>query len=200
MAFLRSGLITDADPQLRGGRVWLRPPAMADYAAWAQLRSVSRGHLTPWEPTWANDELSRGAFRRRLRVYQRDQREDYGYAFFVFLLESGQLIGGLTMSNVRRGVTQAASLGYWTGLPHAGQGFMTEAVGVAARFAFDDLGLHRLEAACLPDNRASMKVLENNGFEREGLARGYLKINGRWQDHVLFARLSDGEAGWRCRI
>jgi len=191
MAFLRSGIGNEYSPYIRGRGLWLRPPQMSDYAEWAQLRALSREHLTPWEPQWGRDELSRAAFRRRLRHYQREQREDLGYAFFLFRAGDDTLLGGLTLSNVRRGVSQSASLGYWLGVNHVGQGYMTEAVRLLLPAAFEDLRLHRIEAACLPDNIASIRVLERNGFKREGFARQYLKINGIWQDHVLFARLSD---------
>lgn len=191
MAFLRNGLIYESEPHLGGPRVMLRPPMMSDYANWAELRATSRAHLTPWEPAWTHDELSRGAFRRRLRVHQRDQREDLGYAFFLIDIETHSLLGGTTLSNVRRGVTQAASLGYWIGAPYRGRGLMTEAVSILMPFAFDTLGLHRVEAACLPSNIASIRVLERNSFQREGLARKYLKINGAWQDHILFALLDE---------
>jgi [ribosomal protein S5]-alanine N-acetyltransferase len=191
MAFLRSGLVGDVVPTVRGRGVWLRPPVVSDYAAWAELRSRSREHLRPWEPQWSHDELTRTAFRRRLRHYQLELREDLGYAFFIFAAGGDELLGGLTLSNVRRGITQAAAVGYWLGLPYIGRGYMTETVGAIIPFAFDELKLHRLEAACLPHNHASIRVLERNGFQREGLARRYLKIDGVWQDHLLFALLSD---------
>ncbi|MDP6706801.1 MAG: GNAT family protein [Alphaproteobacteria bacterium] len=177
-------------PLLRGRKVYLRPPQPGDWADWARLRAESREFLTPWEPTWAADELTRNAFRRRLRRYGRDAREGYGYAFFVFRASDDSLLGGLTLSNVRRGVTQSCSLGYWMGKPHAGQGYMTDALGTVLQFVFDSLGLHRLEAACLPSNERSKAVLRRVGFDEEGLARQYLKINGTWRDHVLFALLA----------
>jgi ribosomal-protein-alanine N-acetyltransferase len=101
------------------------------------------------------------------------------------------LLGGLSISNVRRGVAQAASVGYWIGAPHVGRGHMTDAVKAVLPFAFVTLGLHRLEAACLPHNYPSARVLQKAGFKREGMARRYLKINGLWQDHDLFALLQD---------
>lgn len=194
MAFLRSGPLSEPELVIRGDGVRLRPPAPADYAQWADLRGRSRAHLTPYEPAWSAEELSRWSYRRRLRQHQRDAREDLGYAFFVFKGREDSLIGGLTLSNVRRGVTQAVSLGYWMGLSFTNQGHMTAAVAAILPFVFHDLKLHRIEAACLPHNFASMKVLERNGFRREGVARGYLRINGTWQDHVLFALLSDDVA------
>ena len=191
MAFLRSGLIGEAYPIIQGRGVHLRPPTSGDYAAWAELRNRSRDHLMPWEPQWSRDELSRSAFRRRLRHYHREIREDQGYAFFLFRDGDETLLGGLTLSNVRRGVTQAASLGYWLGQPYVRRGIMKAAVAAVAPFVFDELKLHRLEAACLPHNQASIRVLQQNGFQNEGLARRYLKIDGQWRDHLLFALLAD---------
>lgn len=191
MAFLKTGFVSETAPLLRGRQILMRPPAPSDYAAWAELRDISRAHLTPWEPKWARDELSRWAYRRRLRYYQRDQREDLGYAFFIFAEDTGALMGGLTLSNVRRGVTQACALGYWLGEAYIGHGHMREAVAMAVEFAFSELRLHRIEAACLPSNAASIAVLRGNGFQEEGLARRYLKINGAWCDHLLFALLID---------
>lgn len=191
MVFLRSGLISDYQPFLQGPGLHMRAPVMADYAAWAELRNRSREHLVPWEPQWTRDELSRTAFRRRLRHYYREMKEDVGYAFFIFRDGDGALLGGLTLSNVRRGVTQTASLGYWMGAPHTRQGRMTRAVATLVPFVFDELKLHRLEAACLPHNEGSVRVLRNNGFQHEGLARRYLKIDGVWRDHLLFALLTD---------
>lgn len=196
MAFLKSGL-TDPYPTIRGAGLWLRPPIASDYGAWAQLRAQSRAHLTPWEPQWSRDELTRTAFRRRLRHYFRESREDLGYAFFAFRTGDDVLLGGLTLSNVRRGVAQSVSLGYWLGEPYVRRGHMTAAVRALLPYAFDELRLHRVEAACLPTNAASIRVLENNGFTREGLARRYLKIDGDWQDHLLFARLSDDDGAAR---
>jgi [ribosomal protein S5]-alanine N-acetyltransferase len=189
MAFLRSSSGFDLDAEIRGEQVGLRQPTMADYPAWAQLRALSRQHLMPWEPQWSRDELSRSAFRRRLRQYQRELRDDQGYAFFIVQHGDGTLLGSITLSNVRRGVAQSAAVGYWIGVPFVRRGYMTDAVGAAKRFAFSTLGLHRLEAACLPHNTPSARVLEKSGFKLEGLARQYLKINGAWQDHDLYALL-----------
>jgi [ribosomal protein S5]-alanine N-acetyltransferase len=200
MAFLRSGLIGEIQPFVQGRGLHLRPPVVGDYSAWAELRNRSREHLMPWEPQWSRDELSRSAFRRRLRHYHREMKDDLGYAFLVFRDFDGMLIGGLTLSNVRRGVTQAASLGYWVGAPHVRRGFMTQALAAVVPFVFDELKLHRLEAACLPHNQASIRVLQNNGFQHEGLARKYLKIDGIWLDHLLFAMLSDDQRGGRGEI
>jgi ribosomal-protein-alanine N-acetyltransferase len=191
MAFLRPSLTPEPAAYLRGAGLLLRQPSLSDYPAWAALRAASRVHLVPVEPQWSFDELSRTAFRHRVRRYQRDSREDLGYAFFIFRETDGELLGGLTLSNIRRGVTQAAALGYWIGAPHVRNGHMRRALGMALGFAFETLRLHRVEAACLPHNIASIRTLEGAGFSREGLARRYLKINGAWQDHILFALLDE---------
>lgn len=195
MAFLRPSPIVDPDVEIRGTRVFLRHPTMQDYAAWAELRALSRAHLVPWEPQWARDELTRSNFRRRLRQYYRELRDDQGYAYLIFSDADSRVLGGLNISNVRRGVAQTASLGYWMGVPYIGAGLMTDAVRTTLRFAFGALRLNRLEAACLPSNAASQRVLEKVGFIREGRARCYLKINGQWHDHDLFALLQDDPSG-----
>lgn len=178
-------------PVIRGTDVYLRYPRVSDFIAWSKLRSESRGFLAPWEPSWATDELSKGAFRRRLRRYQKDARLDSSYAFFVFRHEDNALVGGCTLSNVRRGVTQCCALGYWIGERFARQGYMFDAARALLPFIFRTLGLHRIEAACLPENEASRSLLVKVGFREEGLAKRYLQINGEWQDHVLFALLAD---------
>jgi ribosomal-protein-alanine N-acetyltransferase len=189
MALLRTASPIELGPVIQTERVLLRTPQMGDYPAWAELRTQSREFLTPWEPLWASDELSRASFRRRIRHYLRDLREDMGYALFIFAAPTGALVGGLTLCNVRRGVTQACTLGYWIGASYARQGYMTAAVEAVIPFVFDSLELHRLEAACLLTNTASIRLLEKTGFAREGLARRYLRINGVWQDHLLYGLL-----------
>jgi [ribosomal protein S5]-alanine N-acetyltransferase len=190
MAFLLSSSRTAIDLDLQGRDVALRAPQMADYEAWAELRAASRAELTPYEPVWTRDELSRSAYRHRLKHYAREAAQDLGYALFIFN-PAHHLLGSVTLSNIRRGVAQAATIGYWIGTPAAGRGHMTAALCLLAPFAFRSLQLHRLEAGCVPSNRASIRVLEKSGFAEEGLARRYLRINGTWQDHLLFARLID---------
>ena len=187
MALLRSIGSLDGEPLVEGARVYLRYPTMSDYQEWAELRERSRHFLTPWEPTWPLDDLTRSAFRRRLRRYAKDIREDSAYPFFIFRTLDDELVGGCTLSNVRRGVTQSCSLGYWIGESFKQQGLMTDAVRALIFHVFYDLRLHRLEAACLQNNEASNRLLRNLGFVEEGYARNFLRINGTWQDHLLFA-------------
>ena len=191
MAFFRTINFTEPLPSIEGDGVVLRTPQMTDFEEWAALRENSRDFHTPWEPTWPEDDLTRGAFRRRLKRYVEDLRSDQGYAFLIARESDGALVGGLTLANIRRGVAQAGSLGYWMGHAFARRGYMTAAVRAIIPFAFASLKLHRLEAACIPTNAASIGLLEKTGFVREGYAREYLCINGVWQDHLLYARLKD---------
>jgi [ribosomal protein S5]-alanine N-acetyltransferase len=172
-----------------GKRVSLRSPDRRDWQAWTELREEARGFLAPWEPSWSADALERGAFRRRLARYAVDWRTDQGYSFLLFRTSDNALLGGIGISNVRRGVAETGSLGYWIGERHARNGYMTEGLQLVLAFAFQRARLHRLEAACLPHNLPSRRLLERGGFREEGQAREYLCIDGRWQDHVLFGLL-----------
>jgi ribosomal-protein-alanine N-acetyltransferase len=191
MSFFRAVSFSETSPSIAGDGITLRAPQMDDFDEWAALRQSSRGFLTPWEPTWPADDLSRGAFRRRLKRYSEDQRADLAYPYFVIRDADRALLGGLTLTNIRRGIAQAGSLGYWMGVDFAGRGYMTAAVRAFIPFAFTTLKLHRVEAACIPANIASIRLLEKTGFAREGYARAYLCINGTWQDHLLYARVKE---------
>lgn len=182
-------------PVLVGGKVMLRLPRGKDYAEWARLRGESRAFLEPWEPRWARDELERTAWRQRLRRYRNDFASGAGVSFFIFEAATGALAGGITVSNIRHGVSQSASIGYWMGERFAGRGLMAEALQLVVTHCFRRLRLHRLEAACIPGNNRSVRVLEKAGFEREGLLHSYLKINGIWQDHYLYALIAEERAG-----
>ena len=177
-------------PILSGERVVLRGPDRDDHEAWRAVRAASRGFLEPWEPLWPDDDLERPAYRRRLSRWCEEIADGVTFPYFLFSTVDGALVGGVTLSQVRRGVTQAGTVGYWMGEAHAGRGLMTEAVGLLARHAFSTLHLHRLEAACLPDNVRSQRLLEKVGFAREGLARAYLRIAGDWRDHLLWGLLA----------
>lgn len=176
--------------RVEGDGVRLRPPKTSDYEEWRELRAQSRGFLQPWEPTWPADDLSRAAFRRRLLAYARDRDAGLAYPFFVFRAGDDALTGGITLSNIRRGVAQMGSIGYWCGRTYARQGLTLAAVRAVSGFAFRTLGLHRLEAACIPENAPSRRLLAQAGFREEGMASAYLKINGAWRDHVLFGQVT----------
>ena len=178
-------------PVIEGRGVMLRPPRAIDYQPWAELRELSAAYLQPWEPAWAEDDLTRPAFRRRLSVYAREMELETAWPFFIFTDGGETLVGAVTLSNIRRGVAESGTLGYWIGRPFAGRGHATAAVRAVLGFAFDTLDLHRVEASCLPANLPSRRVLQKSGFRQEGEARAYLKINGAWADHLLFGVVSD---------
>ncbi|MGE3142487.1 MAG: GNAT family N-acetyltransferase [Hyphomonadaceae bacterium] len=190
MAFLRRE--GEETGRIAGANVFLRYPEARDFAAWSALRAESRAFLQPWEPTWPEDELSIASFRYKLRRYAHDIRDGKAFPFFVFRTADAALVGGATLSQVRRGAAQAATLGYWVGAPFQGRGYTTDATIAVTRFAFEELDLHRVEAACQPENAPSRRVLAKAGFEEEGRARAYLKINGAWRDHVLFGKVREG--------
>jgi [ribosomal protein S5]-alanine N-acetyltransferase len=182
-------------PLVRGEGVYLRPPRLSDHGAWAALREASRDYLQPFEPTWPEGDLTRAAFKRRLGIYERESELGNALPLFLFCEQSGDLVGAMTLSNIRRGVSEAATLGYWIGERFSGQGYGTRGVRAITRHGFEALGLHRIEAACVPDNIRSRRVLEKSGFRLEGTARAYLKINGVWRDHLLFGLLADDPVG-----
>ena len=189
MAFFRSIQLSETHPVVQGDGVFLRAPQMSDFPPGRHCARRAATSWLPWEPTWPEDDLTRTSFRRRLRRYAEDLRCDQAYAFLLFRKDDNALLGGITLTNVRRGVAQAGSMGYWVGAPFAAQGCMTRGVSALVPFAFDVLRLHRVEAACIPTNQPSIRLLERSGFKREGYAREYLCINGLWQDHLLYARL-----------
>ncbi|TVQ58015.1 MAG: N-acetyltransferase [Rhodobacteraceae bacterium] len=192
MGFLRR---RPAGPRLSTPRLTLRPPEVDDYAAWARLRSDSEAFLRPWEPAWARDHLTARAFRER--VYWAGRAIGEGRAFPLLLVREadGVIVGGATLDNIRRGPAMSATVGYWVGEAHARRGYMTEALTALRDHAFRDLGLSRLEAACLPENAPSRALLERVGFKYEGVAQSYLQIAGRWRTHVLYAALREDRRG-----
>ncbi|MBO9454691.1 GNAT family N-acetyltransferase [Paracoccus sp. R12_1] len=180
--------------RLETERIVLRLPAHSDFNAWTALRIESREFLTPWEPVWSPDHLSRKSFTNR--VYWAARASRGGTALPLFLLRrDGVLLGAITLDNIRRGPAQSGTIGYWIGKPFARQGYMREAIGALVHHAFSTLDLSRVEAACLPENAASRGVLERAGFKYEGVAQSYLQINGRWRNHVLYANLRGDRRG-----
>ncbi len=170
-------------------RLTLRQPVLTDFRAWAALRERSAEFLVPWEPTWAEDHLARKGFSNRVYWAQRSLAQGTAVPLFMIRREDDALVGAITLDNIRRGPAQAGTLGYWIGEPFARQGYMREAILGVVHHAFERLDLSRIEAACLPENRASRGLLEKCGFKYEGVAQSYLQINGRWRTHVLYAAL-----------
>lgn len=184
------------EPRLEGHKVILKHPVLEDYLEWSALRGHSRKFLEPWEPRWSEDELSREAFRYRIRRYDADRGSGLALPLFIFLKENGHLAGGLTMGGIKRGAAETCTLGYWMGEPYAGRGLMYDALDTVLPHVFDRMRLHRVEAACIPENGRSARLLEKVGFRREGYLHGYLKINGAWRDHLLYALIAED---WRAQ-
>ncbi len=176
-------------------RLTLRLPQHGDWHDWAGLRQESADFLTPWEPLWSADHLSRRAFTNRVYWAQRAWTQGTALAVMMFRREDGRIVCAITLDHIRRGPAQAGTLGYWIGQPHARRGYMREAIQGVVHFAFNDLDLSRIDAACLPENVASRGVLEKCGFKYEGVAQSYLQINGRWRNHVLYASLRGDRRG-----
>ena len=177
--------------RLSGKRVFLRPPKRRDAIKWQKLRLSSKSFLSPWEPSWDASSCSRRAFMRYLKNSSYLANIDRSYSFLIFKEEDKDLIGGVNVFNIRRGVSQSASLGYWIGKRFAKKGYMSEALEILLPSLFIDLRLNRIEAATLKNNTASRSLLEKSGFLKEGICRSYLKINGKWQDHILYSLLSE---------
>ncbi|NNE53948.1 MAG: GNAT family N-acetyltransferase [Sulfitobacter sp.] len=176
-------------------RLTLRTPQHSDFRAWTALRVKSRDYLSPWEPAWAPDHLSRKSFTNRVYWAQRSVSQGSALPLFLIRREDEALVGAITLDNIRRGPAQAGTLGYWSGEPFARQGYMREAIHAVVHHAFTRLDLSRIEAACLPENVASRGLLERTGFKYEGVAQSYLQINGRWRTHVLYASLRSDRRG-----
>ena len=187
------GLLRRFSPAPRPDLVWepvyLRAPDHSDYRAWHAAMSEGRGYLQPWQPRWPSDHLTEAAFTRRLILYEAQRERGSGFAWHVRTVQDDRFVGTCRLAPVYYGSARSGTLGYWIAQEEAGQGFATAAVRAACAYAFGRLALERIEASCLPENDASIRVLEKAGFRREGLARAYLEIDGRRRDHALYARL-----------
>jgi [ribosomal protein S5]-alanine N-acetyltransferase len=174
--------------ELRGWRVLLRTLSEDDYDAWHEVRVRCRDWLVPWEPRVAGAPATpedRASFAARCSSREREQQMGSGYGFGIFI--EGRLAGEVTLSAIQRGPFQNASIGYWVDRSLAGNSLAPESVVVVMRFAFEKLGLHRLEIAIVPRNRPSRRVAEKLNLREEGIALRFLEIDGRWEDHVRYA-------------
>ena len=182
-------------PAIETARLILRLPEMGDHADWAMLRRNGETFLRDWEPDWSVDHFSRKAFRNRVYWAYRSSEEKRALALFLSRRDDGRLMGAITLDNIRRGPSQSASVGYWIGPEFSRQGFMSEALAAVVDHAFGALDLSRVEAACLAENAASRALLERSGFIREGVAKSYLQICGRWRDHLIYSNLRADRRG-----
>lgn len=169
----------------RGPTVLLRYPTPRDRVEYLALRQASRRLIEPWEPAAppAFDPFGEAWFERELRYRRGPDAE----RLLVCRLEDGAIVGRVWIGQIVRGPMQSCTIGYWTGLPFVGRGYMTEAVGLTLRHCFTTLRLHRVEANIQPDNEPSRRVVQRNGFRLEGYSPRYLKIRDRWRDHERWA-------------
>jgi [ribosomal protein S5]-alanine N-acetyltransferase len=178
---------------LFGRRVMLRPLVLSDFDAWRDVRTRCADWLLKWEPARLPNQpdttRDRDAFAVRCSARQRERQLGSGFGFGIFV--DGTFCGEINLSSIQRGPFQNAYVGYWIDEAWAGQGIMPESVVVLARFAFEELGLHRIQVSIIPRNAASRRVAEKLGLRNEGVAERYLEIDGIWEDHVRYAMTSE---------
>lgn len=178
---------------LFGRRILLRPLVAADFPAWQEVRRRNVEWLTKWEPQRVHGQPDtvddRDAFAVRCSARQRERQLGTAYGFGIFV--DGCFAGEINLSGVQRGPFQSAYVGYWIDEKHAGEGYVPEAVVAVARFAFEELHLHRIQIAIIPRNAASRRVVEKLKIRDEGIAERYLEINGVWEDHVRYAMTAE---------
>ena len=173
----------------------MRLPQIIDRDEWINLRRKSADFLMPWEPNWQDDHLTKKSFGQRVEWARKSVQNNTAIPLFIIRRSDQLLVGAITLDNIRRGPAQTATIGYWTGEPYIRQGLMGDALPAVVNYAFEMLDLSRIEAACLPKNLASRRVLEKSGFKYEGVAQSYLQISGRWRNHVLYANLRNDRRG-----
>jgi len=191
MSFLNAYSLKKNLFEITGQKIILRPPQYSDWKAWADERKKNKLYLQPWEPLWSINELERSSFVKRVRMFERLSHNDQAYSFLIFKSDNEDFIGEVNISNVQRGIIQSCTIGYWIAKDCEGKGMMSESLELVKKFIFNELKLHRIEAACLPHNKPSLKVLLKNGFIKEGTARKLLKINDKWQDHTVLSFIVD---------
>jgi ribosomal-protein-alanine N-acetyltransferase len=169
----------------------LRLPEQRDAEAWLDLVVRNRDHFRPYEPRRPPSYFTIGGQREQIAAAKRQAHLGERFEFGIFEIGSRALVGRISLGGVARGALQQAYLGYGIDIEHGGRGYATQAVHDAVRYAFDELDLHRVQAAVVPENIASARVLQKCGFREEGLARRYLFLDGQWKDHRMFARTSD---------
>jgi [ribosomal protein S5]-alanine N-acetyltransferase len=179
---------TRAHLRIETERLILRLPTPDDAGEIAAYYRQNREHLQPWSPRWPPDVLTEEFWREQVPLRQADHAEGTAVALFLFEKRAPtRVIGNLSLTQIVRGAAERCTIGYGLAAHAQGQGFMVEAVRGAVQYAFQDLRLHRVTASYLPRNRRSAQVLQRAGFQVEGYARDYLRIDGRWEDHLMAA-------------
>ena len=190
-------MVPPLSTRLTTTRLLLRPPRTSDVAEIRRLLRYNHEHLKPWNPApppgedpSSITEVSKTVLRQR-----RDWKRGTGFVFMLAArAEPSRYVGKIALSGIMRGAMYGAYLGYWMDVDHVGQGLATEGIRAVIDFAFGAAGLHRVQAAIMPRNDKSLRVIEKLGFRREGYAERYLQIAGKWEDHVLFAKTREEHA------
>ena len=184
-------LFSKTKPIILSERLIIRLPVIADYENWVILRKKSENFLNQWEPEKDFNYYSKNLFVKRVRWAKKNFDLKIVLHFFLFLRSNYQLVGGITLDNIRYGPFQSATLGYWLGEEFSKKGIMTEGLNSLITYANKTVGISRIEAATLPNNLASRRLLENCNFKYEGVGQYYLQIKGKWQHHILYANIFD---------
>jgi ribosomal-protein-alanine N-acetyltransferase len=174
---------------LYGKRIMMRPLAVNDFREWSEVRQRNAAWLTVWEPSRFPSQpdpvTDKSAFASR--CLQRDRDRASGTAFQFALFVDGRIAGEVNLNNLIRGAMQSCTVGYWIDEAHAGHGYTAEGVALVMQFAFEQLGLHRVEICIVPRNVRSRRIMEKLEIREEGVAERYLEINGVWEDHIRYA-------------
>ena len=183
------------DLNINTERCYLRLPQLGNFESWVNLRKNSEDFLSQWEPERDRNFYSLSLFKARVKWAKQNFKERKVIHAFIFRREDESLMGAVTLDNVRRGAAQSGSIGYWLGESFVKKGYMFEAVKALIFYSFKNFQLSRLEAATLPENQPSRRLLEKSGFKYEGVAQSYLQISGRWRNHVKYSLLRDDRRG-----
>ena len=183
------------DLNINTERCYLRLPQLGNFESWVNLRKNSEDFLSQWEPERDRNFYSLSLFKARVKWAKQNFKERKVIHAFIFRREDDVLMGAVTLDNVRRGAAQSGSMGYWLGESFVKKGYMFEAVKALIFYSFKNFELSRLEAATLPENQPSRRLLEKSGFKYEGVAQSYLQISGRWRNHVKYSLLRDDRRG-----
>jgi ribosomal-protein-alanine N-acetyltransferase len=176
---------------LSGDKIFIRFFEDTDAEALLDLHLRNGEFFQKYSPTFSDDFYTLDSKRKYISSSIKQREEDKAYSFGIYLKDNGKLIGDISLYHISRGSLQRCLIGYSLDKQYNGRGYTTEAVYLAVEFAFNELNLHRVEAGVMLSNIGSMRVLEKAGFHKEGIEQKGVKINGKWEDHQIFATISD---------
>lgn len=176
---------------IMGNKIYIRFFEDADAESLLDLHLRNGEFFQKYSPTFGSDFYTLDSKRKYIGNSLKQREEDKAYAFGIYLKDNRELIGDVSLYHISRGSLQKCLIGYSLDKQYNGSGYTTEAVSLAVEYAFNELELHRVEAGVMLNNIGSMRVLEKSGFHREGIEQKGVKINGQWEDHQIFAIISD---------